>query len=105
MSKKALTAGDVLGFVSKPKKLSQKVGIDDIDFDRVKSLPLSGGNVAWVICLGCGMMPSVHKQGAERLAQMAGQQIPSLGEKYCFVAEKCALCDEDYKGVVLKKID
>jgi len=90
-------------------------------FGKVNRLPATGGHVvskekllepcddedavATVFCIGCGEYTKVSDIGSKNLASKSEIELPVSLEGNYFRAERCIMCDDDYKKVSLSKIE
>lgn len=92
---------DILGEVAKPKVTG--------DFYVTKNIArrplLYKGTVVRCFCLGCGQTTELIPEGAQDLSEKAEVEVPETWHGYFFESQRCIVCDHDYRGVSLKKIE
>ena len=93
-------ASEVMGAVQRPRVTGRYV----VDLETISGPLVQEGTVLGAGCLGCGYCLELLEAGANRLAKLAGAQKPESWDGYYFEAQRCPICDRDYREVALKRI-
>ena len=93
-------ASEVLGAVRKPRPTGRYV----VTPDAVSGPLVYQETVVRAPCLGCGYCLEIPAAAADRLAKLAGAAKPDSWDGYYFVAQRCPICDKDYRDVAIKSI-
>ena len=93
-------ASEVLGAVRRPQATGRYV----VDAGTASAPLVQEGTVIRACCLGCGLCLELLEKGANRVAKLAGVQKPDSWGGCYFEAQRCPVCDQDYREVALKQI-
>lgn len=94
-------ASAVLGALKKPRPTRRFV----VDAETASAPLAQEGTVIRTCCLGCGLCLEILESGAQRLAKFAGAEKPEFWGDHYFEVQGCPMCDRDYRGVALKRIN
>jgi hypothetical protein len=100
MTKRDKIASKILGAARRPAASGGFV----VTKEQASSPLVEGNTVVRAFCLGHGVGLEIFSDAAAELAKRAGVKVPDSWDGYFFEAQRCPICDDTYKKVVLRKI-